>query len=60
MDYFSERQFALISDIAAEAWSKAAVRWKAVNGGPIDFDAEASEPRDYREQKARSLYRPTN
>ena len=59
-DYFSERQFALISDIAAEAWSKAAVRWKAVNGGPLDFDAEASEPSDYREQKARSLYRPTN
>ena len=57
-DYFSERQFALISDIAAEAWSKAAVRWKVVKGSPFVFDAEAGEPSDEREQKARSLYRP--
>ncbi len=58
-DNFSERQFAIISDVAAEAWSKAAVRWKEVNGNPLDFDSKAGEVTDYRQQKARNLYRPT-
>lgn len=58
-DNFSERQFEIISDIAAEAWSKAAVRWKETNDNSLDFDAKASEASNYREQKARNLYRPT-
>ncbi len=58
-DNFSERQFAIISDIAAEAWSKASVRWNEVNGSALDFESQASEPTNYREQKARNLYRPT-
>lgn len=56
---FSERQFILISDIAAEAWAKAGVRWKEVNECPMDFEAVAKDAEDYRAQKSRSLYRPT-
>ena len=56
---FSARQFAIISDVAAEAWANAAVCWKQVNGSPLAFDSKASEPTDYRQQKARNLYRPT-
>lgn len=58
-DQFSERQFTLIADIAAEAWSKAALRWHQINRSPLDFDSLASEPTTYRQQKARNLYRPT-
>jgi UDP-GlcNAc:undecaprenyl-phosphate GlcNAc-1-phosphate transferase len=58
-DNFSERQFELIADIAAETWSKAAERWKEVNGAPLKFDAIAREADNYRQQKARNLYRPT-
>jgi UDP-GlcNAc:undecaprenyl-phosphate GlcNAc-1-phosphate transferase len=58
-DQFSERQFSIIADLATEAWAKAAIRWKQVNGNPIQFDAKASEPTTYLQQKARSLYRPT-
>ncbi len=58
-DYFSGRQFFIVSDIAAEAWSKAAARWKALNHGPLTFNARAREAGTYREQKARNLYRPT-
>jgi UDP-GlcNAc:undecaprenyl-phosphate GlcNAc-1-phosphate transferase len=58
-DNFSERQFGIISDIAAEAWSKAAVRWKEINDNSLDFDTHASEASNYREQKSRNLYRPT-
>jgi len=56
---FSERQFTIISDVAAEAWSKASVRWKEVNGSPLAFDSKASEASNYRQQKSRNLYRPT-
>ena len=56
---FSENHFSLIADIAAEAWSKAALRWKEINDCSLDFDCEAGELTNYQQQKARSLYRPT-
>jgi len=58
-DNFSPRQFALVADIAAEAWSKASARWKELNGEPLNFDAVAKDADNYRAQKARNLYRPT-
>lgn len=58
-DNLSERQFAIISDVAAEAWAKASVRWKEVNGNLLEFGSKASEATNYRHQKARNLYRPT-
>ncbi|PXA03700.1 hypothetical protein DDZ13_10420 [Coraliomargarita sinensis] len=57
--YFSERQFYIISDIAAEAWNRAATQWRLTNEVELTFDAEAKEPESYRAQKSRSLYRPT-
>ena len=57
--YFSEGQFAIISDLAAEAWSKASARWKSINQGDLSFKAEACEATDYQQQQVRSLYRPT-
>jgi hypothetical protein len=58
-EQFSQSQFELIADLAAEAWAKAARRWYEVNGSTLTFEADASEPSSYRQQKARSLYRPT-
>ena len=58
-DNFSEAQFALIADLAAEALANARAKWKEVNGSPFSFDAVASESDTYRNQKARNLYRPT-
>jgi len=57
--YFSERQFLIISDIAAEAWSGAGSQWQLFNNCALSFVATAREPSNYREQKTRSLYRPT-
>ncbi len=57
--HFSDRQFELICDIAAEAWSQAAARWKTLNATPLTFDAVARDPSTYKEHKARALYRPT-
>ena len=56
---FSENHFILIADIAAEAWSKAALRWKEIYGYNLDFESKAGESINYQQQKARSLYRPT-
>lgn len=56
---FSERQFAIISDIASEAWSGAAARWTERYGAPLTFSAIAKAPEGEREQKIRNLYRPT-
>ena len=56
---FSERQFAIVTDIAAEAWGTAASRWQELNECPLNFEAVAKEPNDYRFQKSRNLYRPT-
>jgi len=58
-DYFSERQFLIISDLAAEAWTGAACQWRLANDVALTFDATARDPKNYREQKSRSLYRPT-
>ena len=58
-DNFSESQFALAADIAAEAWSTARAKWKEINGSPMTFDSVAQEASDYKRQKARNLYRPT-
>ncbi|WP_269526969.1 MraY family glycosyltransferase [Coraliomargarita parva] len=58
-NFFSERQFAILADIATEAWGKAAARWEVVNDGPLHFEAKAKAAESYRAQKARSLYRPT-
>jgi UDP-GlcNAc:undecaprenyl-phosphate GlcNAc-1-phosphate transferase len=56
---FSDAQFELLADLAAEAWTRAMNKWKAVNGEVLSFDAEASGKGDYRARKMRSLYRPT-
>ena len=56
---FSARQFEIITDIAAEAWGTAANRWQELNECPLDFEAIAKQPNDYRAQKSRNLYRPT-
>lgn len=58
-DHFSERQFSLISDLGAEAWTQAAIKWRELNDCALDFDAEASAPTTYGAQKARNLYRPS-
>ncbi|TVP79705.1 MAG: undecaprenyl/decaprenyl-phosphate alpha-N-acetylglucosaminyl 1-phosphate transferase [Puniceicoccaceae bacterium] len=58
-DNFSASQFHLLSDIATEAWTKAANRWQELNGQALDFDAKAVPPTNYRQQKSRNLYRPT-
>lgn len=58
-DNFSEKQFELLSDVAAEAWTKATQRWKELNGADLDFAAIAQIPTSHRLQKARNLYRPT-
>ena len=41
-DHFSEAQFGIMSDLAAEAWSKASTRWKEINKKTLSFDAEVS------------------
>lgn len=58
-DHFSERQFHIISDVAAEAWSRAATQWRLLNDEELTFDSKAKEPESYRAQKSRNLYRPT-
>ena len=45
-DHFSEVQFGIMSDIAAEAWSKASARWKEINKEKLSFDAEVREAPD--------------
>jgi len=58
-DHFSERQFYLISDVACEAWSRAAEQWRLANDSELTFEAKAKPPENYRAQKSRNLYRPT-
>lgn len=55
----SKIQFALLVDIANEAWTKAGQKWQEVNNCPASFDAIAKDPENYNAQKSRSLYRPT-
>ena len=58
-DYFTQRQFESVSDVAAEAWNRAATSWLLKNQQPLTFAAIAKEPENYREQKSQSIYRPT-
>jgi len=58
-EHFTEGQFLVISDLACEAWKRAAANWRAANENELTFEAEAKSPRTYRAQKTRSLYRPT-
>lgn len=58
-DKFSDAQFELLADLAAEAWTRAMNKWKSLHGEPLTFDAEAPERGDYRARKFRQLYRPT-
>lgn len=55
----SKSQFALIADIATEAWSKASKKWQELNDDEATFDAVADDSERYRYQKSRNLYRPT-
>ena len=41
--HFTEGQFSIMSDLAAEAWSKSSARWKEINKGTLRIEAEASE-----------------
>ena len=45
-DHFSEVQFGIMSDLAAEAWSKASARWKEINKEILSFDSEDKEEPD--------------
>ena len=56
---FTESQFSLAADIAAEALSSARGKWEKTNGSPMAFDSIAKEATDYKSQKARNLYCPT-
>ena len=58
-DNFSESQFTLVADIAAETWCNTCQKWETINECPADFDAIGKEPESYQEQKSRNLYRPT-
>ena len=49
-DHFSEVQFGIMSDLAAEAWSKASARWKEINKEKLSFDAEVREASDCQQQ----------
>ena len=49
-DHFSDVQFGIISDLAAEAWSKASARWKEINKEKLSFDAEVREAPDCQQQ----------
>ena len=49
-DRLSEIQFGIMSDIAAEAWSKASARWKEINKEKLSFDAEVREAPDCQQQ----------
>ena len=58
-DNFTESQFALLADIAAETWSKASARWAEINGAPLAFNSEVAESSNEQRQKLRKLYQPT-
>ena len=49
-DRFSEIQFGIMSDLAAEAWSKASARWKEINKEKLSFDAQVREAPDCQQQ----------
>ena len=49
-DHMSEIQFGIMSDIAAEAWSKASARWKEINKEKLIFDVEVKKVPDCQQQ----------
>ena len=49
-DRLSEIQFGIMSDLAAEAWSKASARWKEINKKILSFDPEVREASDCQQQ----------
>ena len=49
-DCFSEVQFGIMSDLAAEAWSKASARWKEINKEILSFNPEVREAPDCQQQ----------
>jgi len=55
----SEKQFFLLADLAAEAWVSASGKWQAVNQSTLTFESVAPPATSYRQQRNRSLYRPT-
>lgn len=56
---FTQNQFLLLADIAAETWNKASTRWLEINGVPLEFQTEAKESTNEQRQKLRKLYQPT-
>lgn len=56
---FTENQFALLADIAAETWSKGTARWFEINEVPFAFDSKAKESANPQRQKLRKLYKPS-
>ena len=56
---FTENQFALLADIAAETWSKGTARWFEINEVPFTFDSKAKESANPQRQKLRKLYKPS-
>ena len=50
IDRLSEIQFGIMSDLAAEAWSKASARWKEINKEKLSFDPEFREAPDCQQQ----------
>ena len=49
-DCFTEVKFGIMSDLAAEAWSKASARWKEINKEKLSFDPGVSEAPDCQQQ----------
>jgi hypothetical protein len=45
--HFAEGHFAIMSDLSAEAWSKASARWKEINQVDLTFESEASGATNY-------------
>ena len=56
---FTQNQFMLLADIAAETWNKASTRWLEINGVPLEFQTEAKESTNEQRQKLRKQYQPT-
>ena len=58
-EIFTENQFALLADIAAETWSRASARWLEFNKIPLTFDSKAKESLNPQRQKLRKSYQPS-
>ena len=58
VDHFSVRQFAVVTDVAFEAWALASARWQEVNDEPFGFESAAKTPENYRRKRRVSLIIP--